>query len=465
MEQREPQGLNRNELTQVGRRTEKPGSMAVPDFKLEMQTNSWLRIGLSAKDTEKQFCNLLCHFTVANFREAFRALDGNKAIGIDGRTKSEYAKNRESNLEDLVSRIHKGTYRPLPKRRAFIPKANGEMRPIAISSFEDKMVEWVCAKILSLLYEPIFIRTSFGFRPSKSAHDAIKTSFASLKDDKRPFVVEIDLASFFDTVPHRKLIRLLRKRITDRRFINLIARFLKAGVTDEIGKLSTSETGTAQGSIVSPVLANVFLHYILDAWFLRGYASKNAVIVRFADDAVFLFNEKQKAEEFKVALKERLMSCGLKINEDKSGIISFRRGRGNVFHFLGFTFYWRREYGTKKFKLILKTENKRLMRKIQGFTDWIKEVRSRKKLNEIWQTVAAKLRGHYNYYGVQTNRPKLRYYYYAVINSLFKWLNRRSQRKSFTWERFSRRLMFHPLPMPPRVASLKPLLERKAYAF
>lgn len=466
MEQREPQKLNRNEPASSGPRTEPARSMSKEeDFQLELQTNSWLRIGLAAKDTKREFCNLFCHLTVANLREAFQALDGSKATGIDGRTKRDYARNREENLQELVNRLHKGTYRPSPKRAVFIPKGDGRMRPIAISSFEDKLVEWTIAKLLSTVYEPMFIRNSFGFRPRRNAQDAVKAAFLTLKDNKRPYVVEIDLASFFDTVPHRKLMKLLALRITDRRFRNLIARFLHAGILDETGNLAKRDTGTAQGSIMSPVLANVFLHYVLDTWFLENYASDRAVIVRYADDAVFLFEEETKANEFQAALKARLEKYGLSLNEDKSGVIPFRKSQGNVFHFVGFTYYWGKDRGTSVTRLRVKTEKKRLSRKIQAFTAWIKEVRSRLTLNDIWEKTAAKLRGHYQYYGVMTNRPKLTSFYYAVIGSLFTWLNRRSQRKSFTWERFKRRLLTTPLPMPPPVASLKPLIDRRIYAY
>lgn len=465
MERRGRQRLTRDRSTQAGPRAGQPETPPKFDFKLELQTNSWLRISLSAKDLEKKFSNLFCHFTVANLREAFHALDGTKAVGMDGKTKTHYMRNLDGNLEELVKRLHGGTYRPLPKRGTLIPKANGKMRPIAISAFEDKLVEWVTAKLLSSIYEPMFIRNSFGFRPKKSAQDALKATYLTLKDNKRPHVVEIDLKCFFDTVPHRRLMKLLRIRITDRRFRGLIARFLQSEILEQTGDFTSSDKGTAQGSIISPVLANVYLHYCLDEWFLKNYASTNAVIVRYADDAVFLFDDKDKADKFKSTLKSRIEQYGLSLNEDKSGMIQFRKNQGNVFHFLGFTFYWGKDRGSQTKRLRVKTEKSRLYKKIQEYTSWIKEVRSRQTLNQIWTTTAAKLRGHYNYYGVHTNRPKLAHFYYAVVGSLFKWLNRRSQRKSFSWERFSRRLRFNPLPPPPMVAALKHLIDRKIYAY
>lgn len=430
-------------------------------FQLEMETNSWLRIGLAAKDRSKIFNNLLCHFKVANLREAFHALDGSKAAGMTGITKTQYGKSIDENLKDLETRIHRGTYRPLPKRGVFIPKAHGQQRLIAISEFEDKLVEYVIAKTLTAIYEPLFIKHSYGFRPGKSAHDAIKIAYCSLKDNKRPHVVEIDLRSFFDTVSHRTLKKLLKRRLRDKRLLGLIGRFLEAGILNQQGELNTSDVGTPQGSIMSPVLANVFLHYALDEWFLENYAPKGGIIIRYADDAIFIFEDEQTAESFKDALKERLSAFGLKLNEDKSGRIHFDKRGGEVFHFLGFTFYWGKDRGTVKRVLRVKTKRDQLFKKIQQFTLWIKKNRSRIRLNQIWDNATIKLRGHYEYYGVHTNRPALNHFYYAAVASLFKWLNRRSQKRSFTWEQFNRRLIFNPLPKPPEVIRLKSLTNRR----
>jgi len=462
MERRGPQKPNHNQRTSAGFNASQQGRTT--DFRLEIESNSWLRIGLSAKDLKKQFNNLFCHFTVVNLREAFRALDGNKAAGISGMTKRDYARKLDENLADLVNRLHKGTYRPMPKKRTYIPKANGKLRPLAISEFEDKLVEWVLAKILSSVYEPLFIRNSFGFRPKRSAQDAIKAAYLSLKDDRRPHVVELDLANFFDTVSHRKLIKLLQIRITDPRVQSLVSRFLTAGILEEEGKLVQPDSGTPQGGIMSPVLANVFLHYALDEWFLKNYAQSGAIIVRYADDAVFIFEKEDQAKDFRMALKERLEKFALKLNEGKSGIVRFGKIDGNVFNFLGFTLYWGVDRGATRRYLKVKTERTKLGKKIQEYSDWIKANRAQFTTDELWEQTAAKLRGHYNYYGVNTNRPKLNHFYYAIVGSLFKWLNRRSQRKSFTWERFARRLRYKPLPQPPIVAALKPLIDRRVYA-
>ena len=458
MEQRGRQMPTCEQGLSTGRRAgQSGGKPRKEDFELRPPVDSWTRIGERAAKKGERFNNLFCHLKVENLREAFRHLDKSKAAGIDGVTKGEYARDLEANLQALTERLHKGTYRPQPRKRVEIPKADGKTRPIAISAFEDKLVEYVMARIMSLVYEPLFIDSSYGFRPRRGAHQAIGHAYRVLKNDERPYVVEIDLKSFFDTVPQKKLMNLIRRRITDRRFRSLIGRFLLAGILRETGEISISETGTAQGSIISPILANVYLHYCLDEWFLREHASRDAVIVRYADDAIFLFKDKAHAERFSGELRAVLKECGLTLNEEKSGIVNFRKHQGNVFQFLGFTFYWSNDRHTSERELKVKTEKMRLFKKVAEFADWIKKVRSRLTLNAIWELVIAKLQGHYQYYGVRFNRPKLNQFYYLVVGCLFKWLNRRSQRKSFTWERFQRRLRFHPLPTPPPVMSLKQL--------
>jgi len=452
MERRERQNLNREHFSSPGRRT---GQVRSATRNLEL--NSWARIGLSAKNTELVFNNLFSHIKVENLRQAFRVLNGSKAVGIDGISKAEYAKDLDSNLKDLETRLHIGTYRPQAKREVLIPKANGKTRPIAISCFEDKLVEWTLGKILESVYEPLFIRNSFGFRPRKSPDDAIKANFNILKDNKRPFVVEIDLANFFNTVPHKKLMKILRKRINDRKLLGLIARFLRVDILNQEGTFKTTEVGTPQGSVMSPILSNIFLHYVLDQWFIENYGSQEAVIVRYADDALFMFSKEQQAKDFLVALRARLAEYKLAVNEDKTAIINFAKGEENIFNFLGFTFYWNKKKGWNKINLVIKTQRDKLTKKIQEFTDWIKLSRCRMKRKEIWSITAAKLRGHYNYYGYFCNRGKLRLFYWSVIGDLFKWLNRRSQKKSYNWVQFKQLLKSEPLPLPPETTKLKQL--------
>ncbi|MBF0443434.1 MAG: group II intron reverse transcriptase/maturase [Oligoflexales bacterium] len=401
------------------------------------------------------FNNLLCLYNLENFREAYRALDGTKARGIDGVSKREYGERLEDNLKDLVNRIHKGSYRPQNKLRAFIPKVSGKARPIAISAFEDKLVEWVAAKILNAIYEPLFIQNSFGFREGKKGHEALRAVFMAMKDDKRPQVVEIDLASFFDTLNHRRMIKLLAMRTNDRRFLSLLSRFMTAGIFEK-GEIYEPDKGAAQGSIMSPALANIYLHHCLDEWFSKNY-SKQGIMVRYADDAIFLFELKHEAEEFLNKLEERLTLFGLKLNKEKSGIINMGKKNGNIVSFLGFTLYWGRAFKSTRSQLKVKTAKPTLFKKIGEFQNWIKKVRSQLPITRIWEITAAKLRGHYNYYGVIHNRAKLNHYYHSVIWSLYRWLNRRSQKRSFNWKGFSDRLAQFPLPVPPPIKALYPL--------
>jgi len=458
MEGRDRQDLNLDADTLA---THRGGSIRGHDTEKEPQgelfPDRWSRIGYAARKEDIVFNNLLTHINVESLREAFNALDGAKAVGIDGVSKKEYGKNLERNLRELEKHIHNGSYKPQVKKEVLIPKANGKTRPIAISVFEDKLVEWVMGKILESAYEPIFIRNSFGFRPFKSAHGAIKAIYFSLKGNKRPHVVEIDFASFFNSIPHRKLIKSISTRISDRRFKGLIGRFLKVGILEQSGKLTAPEMGTPQGSIMSPILANIYLHEVLDAWFLNNHASYNNIIVRYADDAVFFFKSEEKARQFVEELFIRVTEYGLKLNEDKTKKISFRKDEHTSFDFLGFTFYWGKNSGSGKRVLKIKTRKETLLKKIQEFYYWIKEARSTMKTREIWKTTREKLRGHYNYFGYWMNALKLNHFYWEAVKSLFKWMNRRSQKISFTWVEFQRKLKYNEIPTPPHVSQLMQL--------
>ena len=423
---------------------------------LELLSNRWTRIRLRAKSKGVVFNNLFHHINVETLREAYKALDGSKALGTDGISKATYGKNLEDNLKDLVKRIHKGSYKPQVKREVLIPKADGRKRPLAIACFEDKLIEWATAKILENVYEPSFIRNSFGFRPEKSADDAIKACFYSLKDNKRPFVVEIDFASFFNTIDHRKMMKVISRRISDRRFKGLIGRLLRVGTLDQSGNCQPTRVGTPQGSVVSPTLANIYLNEVLDQWFLENYASYTSVIVRYADDGVFFFKTEEEAQKFKLDLEERVLKYGLTLHPEKTKTINFKNTENNHFDFLGFRFFWGPKKKRKKRPLLVKTQKKQLHKKLREFDHWIKEVRSQMKLKKIWILAKSKLIGHYNYFGYWMNKQKLNHFYHDVIRSLFKWLNRRSQKASFTWEQFERKIEHH-LPKPPSMSQLKPL--------
>jgi group II intron reverse transcriptase/maturase len=434
--------------------------MGSQEFKLMSQSNSWVRIGKLAKNKRLVINNLFQHFNVENLSQAYSAIDGSKAVGIDRITKDQYGKDLDNNLQSLVDRLHKGTYRPQAKRGVEIPKANGKTRLIAVGSFEDKLVEWVLAQILNQLYEPLFIETSYGFRPKRSTFHAVKTVFCALFKKKRRYVVDIDISKFFDMVSHRKLIKMLEKRINDRKLLSLISRLLVVGIMTKEGLVEKDE-GTPQGSGASPILANIYLHYALDIWFLENYSQKGGVISRYADDVVFSFIEEEEASRFFDEVKERLGHYNLKINEEKSQKIDFAVKSGNTFHFTNMTFYWGRERGSLKRKLKVKTKKARLHKAISELNEWLKSNRNKFTTEKIWLYIKSVLRGHYNYFGLDCNRPKLTHFYFAATGLLFKWLNRRSQRKSLTGAKFKRMLLRNPLPFPPDVRKLKHLIDRR----
>ena len=265
----------------------------------------WMRISLRAQDKSSVFQNLLTHINVESLTEAFNALDGSKALGVDGVSKKAYQKNLQTNLEDLVGRIKRGVYRPRPKREVLIPKSNGKVRPIAIACFEDKLIDWVLGKILTEIYEPCFIKTSFGFRENHSCHQAIEASYYNLKDDKRSNVVEIDFSNFFNTIPHKKLMEIVNKKIKDVKFRAIIRRCLQSETIHADGVKRRGTRGTPQGGIMSPILANLYLNEVVDQWFKANYNKHNCKIVRYADDAVFFFKNEDEAKEFLPAFKKR----------------------------------------------------------------------------------------------------------------------------------------------------------------
>lgn len=453
MERRNQQGLNLNHITPPGSST---GTK-------EQTKDWWLRISLKAQQKDVVFNNLLTHLNVQTLKEAFKAIDGSKAMGVDQVSKKEYGKNLERNLKDLENRIHKGIYRPKPKREVLIPKANGKTRPIAIACFEDKLVDYVAGKILSTIYEPLFIRNSFGFRPNKSAHNAIDATYLCLKDNSRSNVVEIDFSSFFNTIPHKQLMKVLGKKINDDRFKGLIGRFLIGELINSDGDTLPSEIGTPQGGIMSPVLANIYLNEVIDQWFAKNYSSYNNIIIRYADDAIFLFKKEEEAKAFMAELRQRVKDYGLSLNEDKTHIINLDKNSNGSFNFLGFTFYWGKPWKKKKADLRVKTQKEKLIKSIQEFEAWIKVNRSKMKTSEIWKMTKLKLTGHYNYFGYSTNRNKLNHFFSEVLKSLFKWLNRRSQKISYKVEEFGEKLLQQPLPCPPIIKCLK-VLGIKSYA-
>ena len=419
-------------------------------------------------EAEASFTTLMHHFSVENLRACFESLDGKKAVGVDGVSKAMYARNLEANLQDLRRRLHHMSYRPQPVRRVEIPKDDGSTRPLGISCTEDKIVQEMARRILEAIYEPVFIDTSYGFRPGRSCHDALRQLNHEVMSAPGNWIADLDLAQFFDTMPHREILAVLSERIKDQKFLRLIARMLKAGVQTP-GGIVQDELGSPQGSIVSPVIANVLLDHVLDQWFVtvvRQHCRGHCALIRYADDTLAVFEREDDARRFMRVLPRRLGKFGLRLNLNKTCLAAFgkrhawqalRTGqRPSTVDFLGFTHYWGRSR-TGKVRMKRKTSKKRLRRALAAINAWLRQERNARKLSDLWQAIARMMRGHFNYFGVTDNSCALYQFQEGVRKLLFKWLNRRSQRNSFTWESFRRYYGRHPLPRPHRLVQLNPV--------
>ncbi len=438
MEQRESRSVNQFRL--------KPPPCADGVFKGYYKLD-WIK-SVATKDRNAVFRNLMHHIHEDNLLQAFRGLDGSKAVGIDKVTKGEYGRNLQANLASLDDEIRRGGWRPHPARQVMIPKPSGGFRPLAIGCLEDKVVQTLVAKVLEAIYEPRFHRHSYGFRPGRKAHQALSRVYSAInKHGKYTVVVEMDIEKFFNHINHDKLMEFLELRIADQHFLRLIRRLLRNSTLSEDGTLIDNSTGTPQGSPVSPILANIYLHHVLDEWFDKNYIGSGEII-RYADDGVFIFSDLKTAQQFKADLTARCAEFGLKLNEDKSGIVELGPKSGNIVKFVGFSIYWGRAR-IHKIALKIETAPERLRKAVQNFTDWIKTERNRYPTRELWKRATARIRGHYNYYAVSFNGKAVAKFYFSCIIAMYKWLNRRSQKRAFTWEAFKRKLMFNPLPKTP----------------
>jgi len=392
-------------------------------------------------------------------KECFWELKRDKASGVDGVTVREYEANLEENIRDVVVRMKAWKYRPQPVRRVYIPKPDGKKRPLGIPTVEDKIAQMGIKKILEAIYEVDFSDVSYGFRPKRDCHQALDVLDKVIMTKPVNYIVDMDIEKFFDTVDHKWLMRCLEQRVKDPHFLRLIGRFLNVGIVEE-GKLILADKGTPQGAVLSPVLANIYLHYILDLWFerkVKGQLKGFAQLIRYADDFVVCFQSEREAKEFAGALVQRLGKFGLKIAKDKSHIIEFGRyvwqkaqqqgKRVATFDFLGFTHYCDK---TRKgaFKLGRKTARKKFALKLKELNQWMKKVRNLIELKEWWQVLRLKLIGHYRYYGISGNMSSMRAYYAQALRLAHKWINRRSQKKSYNWQQFLKFVRYNPLPLP-----------------
>lgn len=373
-----------------------------------------------------------------------------KAVGVDGVTKETYGENLNENLDDLLKRMKQFSYRPYPVRRAYIPKGNGKMRGLGIPSFEDKVVQGVFKEILEGIYEPKFLDFSFGFRPNRSCHDAIQRVNKHIMADKVNYIVDADIKGFFDNIDHEWMIKFLEHDIADKNFTRYIKRFLIGGVMEDGKKLNT-ELGTVQGGLISPVLANVYLHYVLDTWFVyvaKHEFSGEMYMVRYADDFVCMFQYEQEAQRFYRMLVERMKKFGLELAEDKSRIMPFGRYKGTKesFDFLGFTHYNGKSHWGK-YCVLHRTSKKKLMQKRQSAKQWLRK-HMHESIPETVEMLNKKLIGHYRYYGIYGNWISLKKFYSYVKFELWKTKRRRDQTCWLTWAKFKRILKLYPIEWP-----------------
>lgn len=406
----------------------------------------------AAKDKEHRFGNLYGLLDENFLKRCFWQLKRDAAPGVDRVDFYEYRENLDENIADLVRRLKQKSYRAKLVRRQYIPKISGKLRPLGIPATDDKVLQFAVAKILEAIFEEDFLDVSYGYRPGTGSQDAVRDLTHKLQFGRFSHIVEADIKSYFDKIDHSWMIRMLEERINDRAFLRLIQKWLKAGILDTSGKVIHPVTGTPQGGIVSPILANVYLHYALDLWFekrIKQMCNGDALIIRYADDFVCTFQYKQDAQLFYHQLNERLGKFGLEVSPEKTRILLFSRSKlkqSKTFDFLGFEF--RRAISRKSKPIIRRrTSRKKLRASIAAFTEWIKTNRN-KKISKLMATLGAKYRGYWNYYGVIGNYDSLQTFYYRTVRILFKWLNRRSQRLSYNWAGFKDLLKQFLIPTP-----------------
>jgi RNA-directed DNA polymerase len=387
-----------------------------------------------------RFRNLFGMLNEEMLKDSWQFIRKNAASGVDRVSAKEYERNLEENIHQLVEDLKRKRYRAKLVRRVLIPKENGKTRPLGIPATQDKLLQVAVKRLLEAIYEHDFSRSSFGYRPNLGALDAVDELTIKLQFGRYNFVVEADIKGFFDNLGHDKLLKMLAERVDDKALLWLIGKWLKAGVLDTDGKTLHPETGTPQGGVVSPILANVYLHYALDMWFQKvviPHCRGQAYLIRFADDFVCAFEYEEDAQRFYEVLGKRLGKFGLELSAEKTRIIPFSAKALGIssFDFLGFEFRWGKDRKGKP-HVDKRTARKSLRKSQKRLSQWCKENRHR-KIPELFKALNAKLSGYYNYFGVYGNLSSLNTFYLYAVRALWKFLNRRSQRKSYNWVGFN----------------------------
>lgn len=393
------------------------------------------------------------HIDIDWLKEAYRRTRKDGATGIDGQTALDYGRDLEANLSLLLNRFKSGRYKAPPVRRKYIPKGRHGERPIGIPTFEDKVLQRAVYMVLEPVYEHDFYECSYGFRPCRSAHQALESLWRTVMGMGDCWILEVDIRQYFDSIRHSYIHEFIKRRVNDGVICRVLGKWLKSGVLYE-GRLSFPEAGTPQGGVISPLISNIYLHEVLDKWFeceIKPRIAGPATLIRFADDFVIIVKHQRTAERIRDVLWKRFSRFGLNLHPEKTRLIRFHRPasgtkKGATFSFLGFAHYWGKSR-RGKWVVKRKTGQDRLQRSIQKVYDWCKTHRHQ-KVRDQWRTLSRKVQGHYGYFGITFNSRSIGLYYEQVKRAWQKWLNRRSRRRDLSWERFNRLLERWPLPQP-----------------
>jgi group II intron reverse transcriptase/maturase len=433
----------------------------------ESGPNGLDRVRQAAKEDKKlQFTALLHHVNVDLLRSSYNGLKRQAAAGVDGVTWQEYGEGLEERLNDLHGRIHRGAYQAQASRRVWIPKADGRERPLGIAALEDKIVQSAVVEVLNQIWEEDFLDFSYGFRRGRSQHDALDALYVGITSKKVNYVLDLDIRSFFDKVGHDQMEKFVRHRIADERVVRLILKWMKAGVMED-GKWFETKEGTPQGAVISPLLANLYLHYVLDVWvqaWRKKVAHGDVIVVRYADDAVLGFQYREEAEKFLEELQERVRKFGLELHPDKTRLIEFGRyaaerrrkrgeGKPETFNFLGFTHICGKNHKTGYFLIQRQTIGKRMAAKLKVIRQKLR-VRLHESTEVTGKWLQTVVRGYFQYFAVPRNEERLKAFRHEVLRMWWWHLRRRSQRSRWTWNKFQERLgslipqveVLHPYP-------------------